>query len=500
MTLNDVLRGLDRSGVGLTLLSGPPFFVSYEELGARIRGNANHLRALGIAKGDRVAIALETKLEHVVVFLALVAIGAIPVSIKPRRGSVEEHTRYVEKLVRRYGVRFLHHDLPQPRSSETREHASPSPRSFAWDPDARSDDRSAIAEVDPEDIAFVQFSSGSLGDPKAIPIRHASLIANIEAILEVDRRDADTIGYTFLPLSHDMGLVGGLLSNLFYENPLYLSPVQEFIKRPTDFFSRFDSMPRVVCPMPDFALRYLVRFIEARKERVDRRLLRCLETVYCGAEPIRRSTIEKLLAIAPHVSFDPRALVFSYGMAESTLMTTAHRFESLARSFHKGHANVGAPIKNHEIDVRAGGAIFVRGASVFRGYLDEAPLGDGWHDTGDIGFSANGALHISGRAKDMVIVNGENLFPTDIEELAARIPGVGESLAMADDDRFYLYVVTKDGKRPDESAIAARIGAELGAVPAAIAFGPKGNIVRTTSGKPIRRATLVDLRRRGALP
>ncbi|MBX3191029.1 MAG: AMP-binding protein [Labilithrix sp.] len=501
-TFNDVIARLDRDEAGITFLSATssvPAFVSYRALGSMVRGNVEHLTSLGIRRRDRVAVALETDLEHVVIVLALMAMGAIPVSLKPRRGSIEEHARYVDALVRRFDVRWAHWPLP----------ACAGLRSFGWSDGARSDDASVIAEVEPEDVAFVQFSSGSLGDPKAVPIRHESLLANVRAILELDDRTPGSIGYDFLPLSHDMGLVGGLLSNLVLQNPLYLSPVQDFLKRPARFFTHVPRFRKVICPMPDFALRYLARYLEAKGQALDPHLLSCLDTVYCGAEPIRYSTIASLLKLAPRVGFDPTSLVFCYGMAEATLLVTAHAFASLDASFTRGPsglmtANVGAPVDGVELRASAAGNLFVRGPCVFRGYLDGPALEGGWHDTGDVGFERDGEIFISGRSKDMVIVNGENLFPSDIEEIVARVDGVNESLVMSDDDaasgRFYVLVVPKNGCAPDTREISARIGAEFGAVPAAISFGPARSILRTTSGKPMRGATLDDLRQRGALP
>jgi acyl-CoA synthetase (AMP-forming)/AMP-acid ligase II len=294
MTLNHVLASLQRENVGLTFLAGPPFFVTYKELGALVRGNALHFRALGIRPGDRVAMTLETSLEHIVVFLSLIALGAIPVLL-------QHGTRDMAQQARRQRASFVHHDLP----------ASGSARSFTWNPAAESEDRSAITAAVPEQIAYVS---------NATATKHGALMARITAILGVDRRDRDTIGYTFLPLSEDTGLVAGLLSNLVYENPLYLSPMAEFLKRPADFFSRFDCSPRVFCPMTDFALRHLVRFVESRKGRIDRRLLSCLATVYCG-EPLRRSTVTSLLAIARRVGFDPCALAGAYSGPKKCVAT-----------------------------------------------------------------------------------------------------------------------------------------------------------------------------------
>jgi acyl-CoA synthetase (AMP-forming)/AMP-acid ligase II len=225
--------------------------------------------------------------------------------------------------------------------------------------------------------------------------------------------------------------------------------------------------------------------------------------VYCGAEPIRHETIRSVLEAADDLGLDPRALVFSYGLAESTLLVTARRFGSFDDSFAEGAkgnlvANVGQARGGMAVRLDASGGVHVRGKGVFRGYLNqESALPDGWHDTGDVGFIRDGDLFITGRRREMLVVGGENVFPSDIEALVARHPGVAEPLVMTEDDRFYVYVVPNGTVAIDTRALAAEIGSACAAFPAEIAIGHAAAVVRTTSGKPIRTATLRGLRERG---
>jgi fatty-acyl-CoA synthase len=505
-TLTDVLARLDRGDAGLTFLEGgKATSIAYAELAELVRGNVEHFAALGVRPGDRVAIALETDPEHIVAFLALVALGAVPLSVKPRRGPEADYALDVGRIAARFAARFAYRTLPSVEGVTA----------LAWDASARSTRPGAIAEADPGAVAFVQFSSGSIAEPKAVPIRHENLAANLAAIAAIDGRNPETIGYNFLPLSHDMGLIGGLLSNLVWQNPIYLSATRSFLRRPTDFFRRRERGD-VTVAMPDFALRYLVRNLRARDRASDAGLLACLKAVYCGAEPIRYETIASTIESTEAFGFDPRALVFSYGMAEATLVVTARRFDALGDSFLDGPkgrrvANVGAPVAGTEVLVGgrdAGGTlqaappgveatIYVRGPGVFGGYLGGEPLTDGWHDTGDLGFMRGGDLYVSGRVKDVIIVNGENLFPDDIEAFVGRLPGVEESMAMSDGDDFYVLVV---GERDvDPQRVAAEVGAQFGAFPAKVVLGASRDLRRTTSGKPMRQATLSELRRAGAV-
>jgi acyl-CoA synthetase (AMP-forming)/AMP-acid ligase II len=499
-TFNAVLARLDQTTTGITFTGGASLgLVPYAALAALVRGNAEHFASLGVTRGERVAIALESDLEHVVAFLALMALGAVPLSVKPRRGSIEEHARHLEALHARYGVRYAYATLP----------ACAGVTAIDWSPSSYSSRAASVVEVGPEDLAFVQFSSGSLGEPKAVPIRHGSLMDNLASIVEVDGRSPDYLGYAFLPLSHDMGLVGGLLSNLLFQNDLVLSPVQHFLRRPIAVFAEHASHPRVGVAMPDFALRYLARFLQARgagrdgRSR-DERALQRLRTIYCGAEPISETTIQAVLDVAPSAGLDPSALVFSYGLAEATLLVTARSFGSLEDSFGQGPkaraiANVGRPRRGTEVRISSSGHVLVRGPGVCRGYLDEPARESEWLDTGDVGELRDGDLYVTGRAKELVIVNGENLFPGDIESFLSRMPGVAEPLVMIEDERFYVLVVPSRGAAVDGSALAACVANEFGVAASGIAVGAARHLLRTTSGKPMRAATLAELRSHGLL-
>jgi acyl-CoA synthetase (AMP-forming)/AMP-acid ligase II len=516
---NEVLAGMDSEVYGLTL---PPAFVSYRALRASVLGNARHFVSQGVRRGDYVAMALESDREHIVALLSLIAIGAVPMSVKPCRGSATNYEADLQRTFSRFGVTRAYRTLPEILGTHR----------VAWDGDAQSDDLGLVADVSHDDICFVQFTSGSTSDPKPIPIRHESLMANLRTIVSVDGRNIDRVCYTFLPLSHDMGLVGGLLSNLYFGNSAYLTSVQAFLRKPLAFFTwcadaKGDGAEATHresgVAMPDFAVRYLARYLAARKGEPDRALLSGLRNLYCGAEPIRYETIAELVAIGSAWGLDPRALIFCYGMAEATLLVAARRFDTLAGAFLDVKNGVklasvgvgvdaeicvgsrGADGEVAPVPTGAEGTIFVRGPSVFRGYLTDgareerdAPAAD-WHDTGDMGFEHNGQLYVSGRVKELIIVNGENVFPADIERVVERIDGVGDCVAMADGDSFYVLVVPARGATLEPHRVAAEIGAHFGAVPRAVALGTANDMVRTTSGKPMREATLGHLRATGAV-
>jgi len=477
-TFNTFLRALDRDDAGLCFVDGDTTTLSHRDLGDRVCGNARHFAACGVKRGDRVALHLHTDLEHVVSALALMALGAIPMSIKPPRPG---ETTSMATIVERYGVRFCAGDIVAPRGAA----------SLRWDPSATSTDRLAIEAVTPETLAFVQFSSGSTSDPKAVPIRHESLVDNTRAIAQADGRTRSSIGGCVVPLCHDMGWLG-LLSCFELQHVGNLCTTQRFLRKPLAFLS---SMPRCdTIAMPDFLLRYLTRAIHRYRQRVAPDLLGRIGTIFCGAEPIRRDTIDALIEAGEPHGFDPSCLVFAYGLAEATLIATARRFDDLERSFEsidgRSVANVGRPIAGMEM--KMGPTIRLRGPSVVRGYLDAPSHAGGWHDTGDVGRMRDGELFVVGRANDTIIIHGENLYPQDLEAVALRVPGVRECVVASEGDAYCLFVVPSGEFSPDD--LNRAMVTSFGAAPSAMMTGTAGEIPRTTSGKPRRQALLARIR------
>jgi fatty-acyl-CoA synthase len=416
----------------------------------------------------------------------------------------------LSRLCNDFGINYAYSTLPIPGA-----------RRIAWDPEAVATNLKPIAEARPEALALVQFSSGSTSVPKPVPISHANLMANLEVILSVDYRAPLSSGFNFLPLSHDMGLIGGLLSNLVYQNALLVIAPGQFLRRPVDALVEMHARKVDVVAMPEFALRYLARYLAAsRSLKLQKDLLSSLRTIYCGAEPIRYDSVSTFLHVTEFFGLDPRSLFFCYGLAEATLLVTGRRFNTLEDSFDmtfsgRTIAKVGPALGGAEIRICATdiygkekidengeeGAVHIRGPSLFQGYWGGSILShDAWFDTGDIGFLREGELHISGRSKDMIIVNGENLFPTDIENAISDLSGLRESLVMVEEDRFYILAVPSPGAKFSRHAVSSLVCKRFGMVPRAIIVGSPIHIVRTSSGKPIRDATLTRLRQEGLLP
>ena len=482
--------------------------LSFDDLHSMILGNAKHFSEMGVRRGDRVAICLESTVEHVVAVLALMALSAVPVSVKPQRRGDDNYLRYLTGLIIDYNIRFTYGKL----IAGTDDTKIVIPALF-WDSKARHAGLEVVADADAESVAFVQFSSGSTSQPKPIPITHGNLMDNLETIVSLDGRSASSLVYNFVPLNHDMGFVGGLLSNFLVRNSFILSPIDLFRRRPQEILRTISERRIHILPRPDFALRVLARVIEAGYgRRLVQDAFASIETIYIGAEPIRETTVSRFLASTGSFGFDPSALYFCYGLAEATLIATGRRFDGLDSSFRvgpSGHriARLGEPVGRIEVSIdrdpngsNRPGAIRIRGPNVFPGYLNQSQrTPEEWFDTSDLGVLDGGELVVSGTRKDMIIVGGENVFMVDVEDTLNALPVVKESLAMAHGDRFSVLLVLQPRVSVDVGAVGRHLADRFDLSPEGIATGVSADIARTTSGKPMRDSTLRALRDRGAL-
>jgi acyl-CoA synthetase (AMP-forming)/AMP-acid ligase II len=511
-TLNQVIGELRSPDSSLHIQdAGGLTSLNYRELRRLILGNAEHFSSLRIGRGDRVIISLNTDVEHIVTFFALIAIGAIPISVKPARTSENHYAHALANLCDRFDVSYSYHTLPSLGGVQ----------SISWNANARSDNPRIIAEVEPDDVVFVQFSSGSTTAPRPVPISHTNLLANLRTLTAADEREPTDTTCNFLPLSHDMGLVGGVLSNLIRQNSLVLMPTSYFLRRPLESLEAIYRLGVDIWAMPDFALRFCSRYLSASKsKRLPHNALARLRILYCGAEPIKIQTVGSFLESTAHLGMNPHALFFCYGLAEATLLVSGRHFSTLEESFDRSLparsvARLGPPLGGVEIRIGAigedgqnyspeegeEGSVQLRGTNIFRGYWGDRPRAvDEWFDTGDIGYMRQGELHICGRTKEMLIVNGENIFPVDIESALSELDAVKDSLAMTDDDRLYVLVVPPTGTKIEAMEISTHLSQRFGVSPKAVIQATPNHIIRTTSGKPKRAQTLSELRRAGLLP
>jgi acyl-CoA synthetase (AMP-forming)/AMP-acid ligase II len=404
-------------------------------------------------------------------------------------------------------------------------------------------DVAAPASPSLDEAALVQFTSGSTSDPRGVVITHRALNANVSAIggpagLAFSESDR---GVSWLPLYHDMGLVGMALSALYFARPTSFLPSLTFLKRPIEWLRAIARERGTVSFAPNFAYDLCVRRVsDAALEGLD---LSSWRVAGCGAEPIRAETLEAFAARFEKTGFRAASFTACYGLAEHTLAVTISppgrgllvdpvhqdRLSSAGRAepcaAGDPHAvrivSCGVSCPGHGIRIvdaegrplpdRTVGDIQARGPSIMREYFN-APdatddvLHDGWLRTGDTGYLAGGELHVCGRRKDMIVAHGRNVYPQDLEWIAGDVPGIRPGRVVAfgtttGEEPRIVVLVELAGTSADPGQIAAdvkrRIADGFGLHVDEVRAVPGGTITFTTSGKP-QRARARDLYESGA--
>ena len=501
-TIHAALEHAARSQLGLTFLDGQEreTFLSFAELYERAQRAAGGLRELGVERGDRIAIVLPTGPEFMDAFFGAVLAGAIPVPLYPplRLGRMDEFHRRTARMLRACGARLV---LSDPRISRLLgvavAEARP-PLGLRRVQHARA----LISPASPDDLLLIQFSSGTTVDPKAVALTHANVLANVAAIETIVPADDSQAGVSWLPLYHDMGLIGCLLLAVDRPGPLTLIPPEVFLARPAVWLRAISRKRATISVAPNFAYGLCLRRVRERDlEGVD---LSCWQLALNGAEPVAPAVLRRFSDRFARYGFDARALMPVYGLSEASLAVTFTPVGRRPRTIAHGArelASVGAPLPGIDVDVRDG-RIFVRGPSVMREYFGnrdatDATLRDGWLDTGDLGLLQDGELFVSGRAKDVVILRGSNHAPQEFEEALDGVAGVrpGCAAAMgiptAEGEQLALLVET-DGAA-DAEQIRARVTERTGIRPHEVHLLAPGTLPRTSSGKLRRGEALRQL-------
>ncbi|MFO0677650.1 MAG: fatty acyl-AMP ligase [Polyangiaceae bacterium] len=520
-------------------------YTAIERASARYGGA---LQALGLKKGDRVALILPTNEDFVLAFYGAIRAGIVPVPIYPPLGlgQLQSYLDNTRHIVAKSGARALVTTSKIKRLLGTVQESCPALEQVV----AIEGIRESMEPLKPEkigldDVAFLQFTSGSTSRPKGVTLTHGNLAANIKCIMEDGLQiNDDDVGISWLPLYHDMGLIGFVLAPLYHRTPIvYLSPLM-FLKRPVTWFQAFTRHKGSIAYAPNFAFALAVKRIrEPDLANID---LSHWRVAGCGAEPIRPETLEAFADKFAKVGFKKEALYPSYGMAESSLAVaftelgkgTQHIAVDGQKLWSEGEATI-VP-EDHEEAIRlvscgkafpfhdfaifdpedktsetplpAGkvGEIRIQGPSVMRGYWEDVEktqeaFAGKFLKTGDLGFMNEGHLFICGRSKEVVIVNGRNYYPQDMEWEASKVPGVRKGNVVAfgardpsgverDRERVVLAFEVQDASalaKANELTLAVRKAVQEGmalTLDDALALAP-GTLPKTSSGKLQRTKT-----------
>ncbi len=523
---------------------GKERFVSFREMFHEARRRGGRLQALGLAKGDRLGVIVEDGYEFVLTFLGAVQAGVVPVPMYPALSfkDVSGYLATVRHVLESAGARTL---LVSPTMREHVQDTGNTAGVAQWLglEDLAGEATMQPVEITPDDLAFLQFTSGSTSRPKGVMVTHGNLHANSVGIMldGLKSTPADT-GVSWLPLYHDMGLIGFVIAPIFANVQIVLLQTATFARRPWAWLDAISRHRGTITYAPNFAYSLVAKRLRDRDlEGID---LSSLRVAGCGAEPIQARTLVAFADRLASHGFNRHAFTPSYGMAEATLaISIAHGADeprwlrldatalragtvSIARDDDAEAVEVvdcGPVIPHHRLQIvspengavlgeREIGEILFDGPSRTSGYYrapeaTEGSFKNGWLHTGDLGFVSDERVFVCGRSKDLVIVRGKNFFPQDIEWVAAEIEGVRRGNVVAfgsqDESREEQLVVVAEALSSEAAGLPERIASTvlraIGITPWRVELVPQGTLPRTSSGKPQRRKTR-ELFERGQLP
>lgn len=461
---------------------------------------AQRLQSDGLQRGDRVVVSLISGAHFLIVFVACLYAGLVPVPAK----SVSNRAS-LEKLANVAGdaqpkVVFSERSLEAALCGGTDLHLSPALMALSrlrWLPKPDLADLQAAAlgagpalrlhSAQPDDIAFVQYTSGSTASPKGVCVTHRNLVHNISVIQQASQATCDDVYLTWLPLYHDMGLVGSALFALGIGAHCVMMPPAAFAMRPVRWLRNVDKYRATITGGPNFAYRTLVGpRVVAMAQGLD---LGSLRVMFCGSEPIVPDAVRAFQKAYAANNLASGAFFPCYGMAEATLMLSGgpvgrepvfafEEKDAVAGRHAKEAISCGRivcqellivdPVTRLPVEAGAQGEVWVRGDSIAAGYwnnpqatrdtfqarLASAP-GRAYLRTGDLGFCRDGEVYINGRLKEVIIFNGNNHYPQDIEACAtlAIDPTLGVTAAcfslhtaQAEDVVLFQEVTQADGR------------------------------------------------------
>jgi len=523
--------------------------LSYAGLWQGARVVAAGLLDQGLQPGQSVAIMLPTERGYFFSFFGILMAGGMPVPIYPpvRPSQLEEHLRRHSKILSnaqaailitvpraKAVARLLQAQVENLRVVVTVEDLSTAPAGERICPAVRA-----------QDIAFLQYTSGSTGDPKGVMLTHANLLANLRAMGSRIQANSTDVFVSWLPLYHDMGLIGACLGALYFAYPLVAMSPLGFLKRPASWLWAIHRHRGTLSAAPNFAYELCLRNIDDRAiEGLD---LSSWRMAFNGAEPVSPETLEGFIRRFSRYGFRAEAMAPVYGLAESSLGVALHSpdrgpvIDRIAREvfMNSGQAlpaapdepkvlrfaACGQPLAGHQIRIvdsggrelpeRVEGRLEFRGPSCASGYYRNPEAtrrlfhGD-WLDSGDRAYLAEGDVYLTGRVKDVIIRGGRNIYPYEIEDAVGGIAGMrkGCVAVFASPDPASgtecLVIVAETRETSPEVLENLRrqiqdICVDLLAMPADdVVLVPPHTVLKTSSGK-IRRASIRELYERRAL-
>ncbi len=552
-TLTEVLAwhaAIHPDRIHITLLgqNGAPESISYGELYRAARATAASLQRRGLRPREAVALMLPTASDYFRCFMGILYAGGVPVPVYPpvRASQLEDHVRRHRAILDNCQAAMLI-TVPEARGLARLLQAQTDSLRAVLTPDDIDGGSPQLeaAPIAPEDIAFLQYTSGSTGNPKGVVLTHANLLANVRAAGQALQAQASDCFVSWLPLYHDMGLIGAWFGTLYHATRLVIMSPLLFLSRPERWLWAIHRYRGTISAAPNFAYELCVRrSADTALAGLD---LSSWRAALNGAEPVSPTTLDRFYECFGRYGLRREALAPVYGLAEATLAVTipplgrGPRIDRIERRafMNAGRAlpvadtdstslqfvSCGHPIDGHEVRIvdetgrelpdRSQGRLQFRGPSATRGYYDNPEatrdlIHGEWLDPGDLAYIADGEVYLTGRTKDLVIRAGRNIYPHELEEQIGEIPGIrrGRVAAFGNPDpqsgteRLIIVAETQVTGSDERASLCARINELVtdltGGAPDDVVLAPPGTVLKTSSGK-IRRGASRERYLRGEI-
>ena len=522
--------------------------ISYADLQRSALDVAGGLQALGLGKGDRVAVMLPTGADYLYCFFGTLLIGAIPVPIYPpvRMSQLEDHLRRHAAILRNAGTQLLI-TLPEAKAVTRLLQAQVETMRWIATPAelAVGSHGFTANPISAEETAFLQYTSGSTGQPKGVVLSHADLLANIRAMGKAVQASAQDIFVSWLPLYHDMGLIGAWLGSLYYAMPLVLMSPLAFLARPQRWLWAIHEYRGTLSAAPNFA--YELCLNKIRDQDIAGLDLSSWRLAFNGAEPVSPRTLSGFSQRFSNYGFRSECMTPVYGLAEAAVglafppLNRGPLIDRVKRDLLLTSGNAlpaapdepnplelvacGQPLPGYQIRIvdergrelpeRREGEVQFNGPSATSGYYrnPEAShaLFDGpWLSTGDRGYIAGGDIYLTSRRKELIIRGGRNIYPYEAEQAVGEIAGIrkgcvamfGATDPVSATEKVVLVAESRE-ERPASRAmlrqqVVAAVTDLLGMPPDDVVISPPHTVLKTSSGK-IRRDAVRQLYERGEL-